>query len=422
MAIEIKHKFQSAKSDGGDTSLVRPSNWNDTHEIEVAAFSLIGRASAGVGAAQEITLGAGLSFSGSTLAASLSLEGIHAAASKTTPVDADELPLVDSAASWGLKKLTWANLKAAIASIFMTISGASQTITGLKRFSSSLTGINQATGAGTMLEAFAGGTQAAAIAFHRNGVHASYFGVDTDNRLKWGGWSFGANAYEVWHHGRVNAAGWAVPTAPTENGHVATKQYVDASVGSAVRQTFGASGTWTKPAGVSPTAVVLVEVWGAGGGGTSVAGGPGGGGGAYAREWFTMSQLAASVAVTIGAGGAVSGAGGTGGASSFGSYLSAVGGGGGGGASGGAGGIALAGNTSVNETYGGGGGASGTVDAAKGFYGGGGGGAGATHTSGATSVHGGAGGNNGAVGSARGGGGGRAAAGGRGEVVVTVFK
>lgn len=155
---------------------------------------------------------------------------IHEASSKTAPVDADELPLVDSAASWSLKKLTWANLKAALASTFMTISGSLQTITSLKRFNSSLTGINQATGPGTMLEAFAGGTQAAGIAFHRSGVHGSYFGVDTDNRLKWGGWSLGANSYEVWHHGRVNAAGWAVPTAPTESGHVATKQYVDTAV------------------------------------------------------------------------------------------------------------------------------------------------------------------------------------------------
>ncbi len=37
----------------------------------------------------------------------------HAASSKTTPADADELPLVDSAAGNGLKKLTWANLKTA---------------------------------------------------------------------------------------------------------------------------------------------------------------------------------------------------------------------------------------------------------------------------------------------------------------------
>lgn len=40
----------------------------------------------------------------------------HAATSKTTPVDADELPLVDSASdpAFGLKKLTWGNLRAGI--------------------------------------------------------------------------------------------------------------------------------------------------------------------------------------------------------------------------------------------------------------------------------------------------------------------
>ena len=42
----------------------------------------------------------------------------HAAVSKATPVDADELPLIDSAASWGLKRLTWANLKTALQSLF----------------------------------------------------------------------------------------------------------------------------------------------------------------------------------------------------------------------------------------------------------------------------------------------------------------
>lgn len=40
----------------------------------------------------------------------------HAATSKTPPVDADEIPLADSASSFSLKKLTWANLKATILS------------------------------------------------------------------------------------------------------------------------------------------------------------------------------------------------------------------------------------------------------------------------------------------------------------------
>lgn len=39
---------------------------------------------------------------------------LHAAVAKTTPVDADEFGLVDSAAAFGLKRLTWANLLAAV--------------------------------------------------------------------------------------------------------------------------------------------------------------------------------------------------------------------------------------------------------------------------------------------------------------------
>lgn len=49
---------------------------------------------------------------------------IHAATGKTTPVDADELGLVDSAASNVLKKLTWANVKATLKTYFDTLYGA----------------------------------------------------------------------------------------------------------------------------------------------------------------------------------------------------------------------------------------------------------------------------------------------------------
>ncbi len=42
----------------------------------------------------------------------------HAATTKATPVDADELALIDSAASWGLKKLTLTNLKAYLKTYF----------------------------------------------------------------------------------------------------------------------------------------------------------------------------------------------------------------------------------------------------------------------------------------------------------------
>lgn len=45
----------------------------------------------------------------------------HDATSKTTPVDADELSLIDSAASYVLKKLTWSNLKATLKTYFDTL-------------------------------------------------------------------------------------------------------------------------------------------------------------------------------------------------------------------------------------------------------------------------------------------------------------
>ncbi|MER8619162.1 hypothetical protein NKG99_20380 [Mesorhizobium sp. M1409] len=46
---------------------------------------------------------------------------IHAAPAKTTPVDADEVPISDSAAAWVVKKLTFTNLKAFLKTYFDTL-------------------------------------------------------------------------------------------------------------------------------------------------------------------------------------------------------------------------------------------------------------------------------------------------------------
>ncbi len=68
MTVSLKHTFQSAKTDSLDVTLVQPSNWNEEHELELATNKLLGRATAGTGAAEEIGIGAALSISGGTLA------------------------------------------------------------------------------------------------------------------------------------------------------------------------------------------------------------------------------------------------------------------------------------------------------------------------------------------------------------------
>lgn len=56
MTLEIKHPFVNLKADGVDTTVVRPSDWNDTHDITMAAGKILGRDTSGAGAAQELPL------------------------------------------------------------------------------------------------------------------------------------------------------------------------------------------------------------------------------------------------------------------------------------------------------------------------------------------------------------------------------
>ena len=68
MTVSLKHTFTSAKTDSLDTSLVQPSNWNEEHQLTLATNKVLGRATAGTGAAEELSVGAALSVSGGTLA------------------------------------------------------------------------------------------------------------------------------------------------------------------------------------------------------------------------------------------------------------------------------------------------------------------------------------------------------------------
>ena len=189
-------------------------------------------------------------------------------------------------------------------------------------------------------------------------------------------------------------------------------------------QVFTASGTWTKPAGITKVKVTVVGGGGGGGGASNSAdrGATGGAGGGTAIEFIDVSGTA-SETITIGAGGSGGSSGdnngSAGGTSSFGSFCSATGGTGGrypqsspvggtfvNGGVGSGGDINLQGQGGDGWTQGvragggaggnsflGGGGASGTGDGGAGQAGyNGGGGSGAFSASGASSYAGGAGG------------------------------
>lgn len=55
MTISLKHKFTNPKSDSGDNTVVRPSNWNDEHDLLLAQDRVLGRVSSGAGPAEELT-------------------------------------------------------------------------------------------------------------------------------------------------------------------------------------------------------------------------------------------------------------------------------------------------------------------------------------------------------------------------------
>ncbi|MFU8873251.1 hypothetical protein [Micromonospora sp. SL4-19] len=104
----------------------------------------------------------------------------------------------------------------------------------------------------------------------------------------------------------------------------------------ALVQTFTQNGTFTVPAGARWIRAYGVGGGGGGGGVTGAASGNGAaggaGGGGYCESLFAAADLAAKVAVTVGAGGAggAFGGGGAGGATSFGGLWTAGGGGSGG--------------------------------------------------------------------------------------------
>jgi hypothetical protein len=79
----------------------------------------------------------------------------------------------------------------------------------------------------------AAATSAAAMTFLRDGVFGAYFGLDTDNQFKVGGWSFGNVSYRVVHEG---LGALAMAGTITSGGYIAAGGYLGANRGGAAPQ------------------------------------------------------------------------------------------------------------------------------------------------------------------------------------------
>lgn len=55
MAVSLKHSKTSGKADGADSTLVQPSDWNAEHTLTLGTGLVLGRVTAGTGAAEELT-------------------------------------------------------------------------------------------------------------------------------------------------------------------------------------------------------------------------------------------------------------------------------------------------------------------------------------------------------------------------------
>lgn len=80
MPIEVKHATQATGTDAGNGE-IRKAQWNESHQINMDTGKLLGRSTAGAGAAEEIAVGSGLSLA----AGALSATGGGAVVSATPP-------------------------------------------------------------------------------------------------------------------------------------------------------------------------------------------------------------------------------------------------------------------------------------------------------------------------------------------------
>jgi hypothetical protein len=67
------------------------------------------------------------------------------------------------------------------------------------------------------------------IQFLRSGRFAAFFGLDTDNKFKVGGYSMGANAYEIFHQGNFNPGNYAALSGAAFAGNISAPVVTETS-------------------------------------------------------------------------------------------------------------------------------------------------------------------------------------------------
>lgn len=169
----------------------------------------------------------------------------HAATSKATPVDADELPLTDSAAAFALKKLTWANLKATVKALTDTLyPSGSGTSTGTNTGDQTITLTSDVTGSGT-------GSFAATLAAVVNGTKMAGWTVNAQT-----GTTYTLVATDAFKIVTLNNAGAVTLTIPT-NASVAIpvgSEIICTGIGAGLVTVAAAGGvTINNPTGASLT-------------------------------------------------------------------------------------------------------------------------------------------------------------------------
>ena len=111
MPLSVKHVKHSEKSDGQDSSLLQPSDWNAAHVFDTEAKSLVGNSTLSVGAAEDIKLSTEFTLEDGLLSLANEKQIVFAEDLTDTPTVAWTVTLEDVKANVPDKSVTLAKME-----------------------------------------------------------------------------------------------------------------------------------------------------------------------------------------------------------------------------------------------------------------------------------------------------------------------